>query len=233
MSLKKYFLNKLNFHIQKYNENAKEESIVKTEGLIHDTAEVISSEIAGKISIGEHTKVQNAKIYGNVNIGNFTRINGPNTNIFAEVNKISIGNFCSIARNVDIQEWYHHTDRLSTHPILRNYLSEPAINEMTSKGDIIIENDVWIGAQSVILSGTKIGNGAIIGANSVVTKDIPPFAIVAGNPTRIIKYRFDQNTIGEILKLKWWEWDKNKLKRNKRIFNENFSHQKLKNFETK
>jgi len=77
-------------------------------------------------------------------------------------------------------------------------------NILTSKA-CVIESDVWIGVGSIIRRGVTVGIGAVIGANSFVNKDVPPFAIVAGSPARIIRYRFDQNKINEILKSKWWE----------------------------
>lgn len=80
------------------------------------------------------------------------------------------------------------------------------------KGDIIIENDVWIGAKSTIMSGVKIHNGAVIGACSVVTKDVPPYAIVAGNPAKIVKYRFNEKQIKSLLKISWWDWTEDRIK---------------------
>lgn len=80
------------------------------------------------------------------------------------------------------------------------------------KGDIIIENDVWIGANSTIMSGVKIGNGAIIGATATITKDVPPYAIVAGNPGKIVKYRFNEEQIESLNKIAWWDWDEEKIK---------------------
>jgi carbonic anhydrase/acetyltransferase-like protein (isoleucine patch superfamily) len=80
------------------------------------------------------------------------------------------------------------------------------------KGDIIIENDVWIGAKSTIMSGVKISNGAIIGATATVTKDVPPYAIVVGNPGKIVKYRFTEKQIEMLLAIKWWEWNEEKIK---------------------
>jgi acetyltransferase-like isoleucine patch superfamily enzyme len=80
------------------------------------------------------------------------------------------------------------------------------------KGDIIIENDVWIGAKSTIMSGVKIHNGSVVGANSVVTKDIPPYAIVVGNPAKIVKYRFNERQIDSLLKIKWWDWTEDRIK---------------------
>ena len=78
------------------------------------------------------------------------------------------------------------------------------------KGNIIIENDVWIGAKSTIMSGVKIGNGAVIGATATVTKDVPPYAIVVGNPGKIVKYRFTEKQIELLLKISWWNWDEEK-----------------------
>lgn len=75
------------------------------------------------------------------------------------------------------------------------------------KGQIIIENDCWVGRGATIMAGVTIHNGAVVGANAVVTKDVPPYAIVAGNPARIVKYRFPQETIDELLKIAWWDWD--------------------------
>lgn len=80
------------------------------------------------------------------------------------------------------------------------------------KGDIIIENDVWIGAKSTIMSGVKIHNGAIVGATATVTKDVPPYAIVAGNPAKIVKYRFTEKQIESLLKISWWDWTEDRIK---------------------
>jgi serine acetyltransferase len=82
------------------------------------------------------------------------------------------------------------------------------------KGDIVIENDVWIGAKSTIMSGVRIHNGAVVAANSNVTKDVPPFAVVGGNPAKIIKYRFNEEQIESLLKIAWWDWDEDKIRIN-------------------
>jgi virginiamycin A acetyltransferase len=80
------------------------------------------------------------------------------------------------------------------------------------KGDIIIGNDVWIGAKSTIMSGVKIGDGAVIGANSTVAKDVEPYSIVVGNPARHIKYRFTDYQIKSLLKIQWWNWTEDRIK---------------------
>jgi len=84
----------------------------------------------------------------------------------------------------------------------------------TCKGDIHVGNDVWIGAMSTIMSGITIGDGAIVGAGSTVTRDVPPYAIVAGNPGKIVKLRFTEEQIEKLLEISWWNWDEDKIKEN-------------------
>lgn len=76
-----------------------------------------------------------------------------------------------------------------------------------TKGDIVVENDVWIGISSLILSGVRIGNGSVIAASSVVTKDVEPYTIVGGNPARVIRKRFDEQTIKKLEEIQWWNWE--------------------------
>ena len=87
-------------------------------------------------------------------------------------------------------------------------------NTQDNKGDIVIGNDVWIGFESVILSGVTIGDGAIIGTRAVVTKDVPPYTIVGGVPAKPIRKRFSDDVISELLKLQWWNWSENRIKKN-------------------
>lgn len=83
-----------------------------------------------------------------------------------------------------------------------------------NKGDIVVGNDVWIGYEAVILAGVTIGDGAIIGARAVVTKDVPPYTIVGGIPAKQIRKRFNEETIDILLKLKWWDWSKERIAKN-------------------
>ena len=83
-----------------------------------------------------------------------------------------------------------------------------------NKGDIIVGNDVWIGYEAVIMQGVTIGDGAIIGTRGVVTKDVPPYAIVGGVPAKVIRKRFPEETIEKLLKVKWWDWEPERIKRN-------------------
>lgn len=83
-----------------------------------------------------------------------------------------------------------------------------------NKGDIVIGNDVWIGYEAVIMSGVTIGDGAIIGTRALVTKDVPPYTIVGGVPARQIRKRFSEDIISSLLDVRWWEWSKEKIKKN-------------------
>ena len=82
----------------------------------------------------------------------------------------------------------------------------------TCKGDITVQNDVWIGAKSTVMSGVTIHNGSIIAAGSTVTKDVPPYAIVAGNPGKIVKFRFTEDQIQDLLEIAWWNWEENRIR---------------------
>jgi virginiamycin A acetyltransferase len=174
--------------------------------------------IRGNVTVGNNCILKFVDIAGKVHIGNYTTINGPNVQIFSKVNPIVIGSFCSIARDVAMQEYNHRTDRLSTYYFEKNFVGVKSQNEIFSKGPITIGSDVWIGTKSIILSGVTIGHGAIIAAGSVVTKDVPPYAIVGGNPARLIKYRFASDIIEDLLKLSWWDWPFEKIRANAQIF---------------
>lgn len=119
------------------------------------------------------------------------------------VTKTVIGNYCSIGSSVTIGPGEHPITEISTSHL---FLKGNPYEEFTQK-DCIIGNDVWIGTGSIIRRGVKIGNGAVIGANSFVNKDVPDFAVVAGNPARVIKYRFNEETQKRILETKWWDKD--------------------------
>jgi serine acetyltransferase len=91
-------------------------------------------------------------------------------------------------------------------------------NDLVAKGPVVIEEDVWIGSNTVILPGVTVGRGSIIGAGSIVTKDIPRYSIAFGNPAIVHSKRFDENIINCLEELKWWEWDINKIVQNKNLF---------------
>jgi len=127
---------------------------------------------------------------------------------------LKIGKFCSIARGVTfVLGGHHRTDWVTTYPF--NIIFDEAKHikgHPTSKGNIIVENDVWFGREALIVSGVTIGNGATIAARSVVTKDVAPYSIVGGNPARHIKFRFSENVIEVLQKIAWWNWNDEKIK---------------------
>jgi chloramphenicol O-acetyltransferase type B len=125
-------------------------------------------------------------------------------------NPVTIGSFCSIADGVQIHGESHHViDRASSFPLRFSLLGEAEPGK--SKGSVTIGNDVWIGSRAIILSNLTVGDGAIVGAGAVVTKDVPPYAIVAGNPARLIRYRFGADTIAKLSDIRWWDWPDEKI----------------------
>lgn len=134
---------------------------------------------------------------------------------WGEGTTLQVGAYCSIADGVQIfLGGEHRTDWVTTYPFPVFWEAATGVQgHPRSKGDVIIGNDVWIGTDATLLSGVKIGDGAVIGAKSVVVKDVPPYAIVAGNPARVIKMRFDNDTIARLLKVTWWEWDDARIER--------------------
>lgn len=113
---------------------------------------------------------------------------------------LSIGCYCSIAPDVTFMlDGEHNYKTLSTYPFMTRYTKKKDVS--VSKGDIIVSDDVWIGYGAIIMSGVNIGQGSVIAAGAVVTKDVPPYAIVGGVPAKVIKYRFDKSFIDELLKV--------------------------------
>ena len=135
--------------------------------------------------------------------------------------RLIIGKFCSIACGVKfLFNCANHTLKsLSTYTFPLFYedwgLEKSNVaSAWDNKGDIVIGNDVWIGFEAVILAGVKIGDGAIIGTRAVVTKDVPPYSIVGGIPAKVIRKRYSPDIIEQLLSLRWWDWTKDRIKRN-------------------
>lgn len=203
-----FLLAKLFIKIRKFEEKLLAKYIVHEFNLPKSTKIIKGKlKLMGDISCGENCRFYNdvtIKAWNKVTIGRYTSISGPNTDIVNSVFPIKIGSFCSIARNVTIQEFNHNPNNFTTYYIEHNLLNKRVLQEKVSNGPIIIGNDVWIGAQSVILSGAEIGDGVIIAANSVVTGKIPPYAIVGGTPAKVIKYRFSEEKIKKLLESDWF-----------------------------
>lgn len=134
--------------------------------------------------------------------------------------KLIIGKFCMIASGVTfiMNGANHQMNGITTYPFgVFGYGWEKAMLTLKNcpyKGDTIVGNDVWIGANATIMPGIHIGDGAIIATNSTVTKDVPPYAIVGGNPATEIRKRFSDSKINELLEMKWWDWNVEKITEN-------------------
>lgn len=125
---------------------------------------------------------------------------------------VTFGNYCSIASGVRIFRTNHPLDSFTTHPLLYNPVMGFVKKDMLDRPKLDIGHDVWIGANAIITpSVTKIGNGAVIGAGAVVTKNVAPYTIVAGNPAKLIKYRFNDRQIEYLENIKWWNLNKDEL----------------------
>ena len=136
-------------------------------------------------------------------------------NLRGGITSVHIGNFCAVAEGVIFDcGFQHNVKNISAYPF--NFLIDDKNRKienmnMVSKGDIHVGNDVWIGANSMIMSGITIGSGAVIGAHSVVTHDVRPYEIVAGIPARLVRKRFSDEIVDKLLKIAWWDWPDYKI----------------------
>jgi virginiamycin A acetyltransferase len=125
----------------------------------------------------------------------------------------SIGKFCSIAQNLQfIMRGSHMMNWVTTYPFQAMWNMDVPLNNLSEHSPIVIGNDVWIAANVKIKQGVTVGNGAVLATECFVTKDVPPYAVVGGNPARIIKYRFTEEQIKNLLEIKWWDWEDSKIK---------------------
>jgi len=184
---------------------------------------LISKRIKGiqHLTVGKKVAIPEfCSFSGSISVGHYTTL-GIHNMMFGQ---ISIGNYCQIGAYVAI----HGTNHPITYP--SNYINYRLFNGELSKyktsKPVTVGNDVWIGHAVIILGGVNIGDGAIIGAGSVVTKDVEPYSIVGGNPARLIRKRFEDNIIKELQVLKWWDKTPEELDRLKILFNTDLSNVK-------
>lgn len=193
---------------------------------VYDGAKLINCITGTDVIIGENSFVKDCQLGDNVQInrrnfiidtiiGDYT-YTGSNTTL----KHVNMGKFCSISWNVSCGGAFHDYECISTSPFHQlkqfGFVDE---NENVPFSRLEIGNDVWIGMNACILPGNvKIGDGAVIGSGSVVTKDVPDYAIVAGNPAKILKYRFDEEIIECLREIKWWNFPRQIIKDNIEIF---------------
>lgn len=164
----------------------------------------------------EYVSLQRDSKLFSCQLGRATYIGG------ASLSNVSTGKFCSIGQGVRIGLGRHPTNFLSTHPAFYSTGSQTLLQiaefpNFQEAIPVVLGNDVWIGANSLVMGGISIGDGAIVGAGSIVTRDIPPYAVAVGNPAKVIRYRFDEQTISNLLKLQWWNRSDHEIERMTRL----------------
>jgi len=137
-----------------------------------------------------------------------------------ETSPVEIGSFCAIGPGVRFFCQANHPTGTAANYALQHQIfkTKSTFDYLRTNGPITLGHDVWIGTDAIVLSGVTIGDGAVIAARSVVTKNIPPYAIAGGNPAKIIKYRFSEETIAAMQKIRWWDWPLDRLMQEKAAF---------------
>jgi acetyltransferase-like isoleucine patch superfamily enzyme len=181
----------------------------------YPTCELATNFILPGVRLGQYVVIaRGVKVYRNISIGDYTFIN-EDTRL--DPHTRTIGKFCSISHNVKIGLGPHPLALVTTSPALysphRGVINELLYDEYSAKSAVEIGHDVFIAANSVVLAGVCIGHGAVVSAGSVVTRDVPPYAIVGGVPARVIRYRFEPRIIGRLLAVAWWDTDIESLRR--------------------
>lgn len=177
-------------------------------------ASVYQSSIDKKAAVGNGAQIYNSSI------GRYSYIYN------SKVINAEVGQFCSIAEDCTIGGGAHPVNWVSTSPVFYTGKNSLKANFSNNSFDeyarTIIGNDVWIGSKCLVKGGVKIGDGAIVGMGSVVTHDIPPFEIWAGNPAKFIRKRFTEDVVEKIQDIKWWNWSENELKQFGDLFKDPF-----------
>jgi phosphonate metabolism protein (transferase hexapeptide repeat family) len=174
---------------------------------IHPTAELKSCRLGRRVAIGERV------ILREVAVGDYSYFERHAEAIYAV-----IGKFCSIAANTRINALEHPLERITQHKVSyrpNEYFRYRGVDEdfrrRRQAKRVIVGHDVWIGHGAVLMPGVSIGNGAVVGANAVVTRDVPAFAIAAGNPAKVLRPRFPEAVAARIEALAWWDWPDDRL----------------------
>jgi len=214
--------------------------------MIKKSAYLVNSKVNDEVKIYSHARIVDSLIKNACIVGDYSRVTSSTLNEFVRIDRncliyhtvierytyfgtndvimhSEIGQFCSVSWGTTIGAANHDYNKVTTHDFLYNdyygikpEAEAPSYNRFEKK--TLIGNDVWIGTNATIGIGLTIGDGAVIGANAMVTKSVPPYAIVVGNPAKILKFRFDESIIKELLDLKWWDFPVEKIKTNYHLF---------------
>lgn len=181
---------------------------------IHNRFRFKDANIDANCCINEFSEIDpNARLFKNCIIINSKISSFSYVSENCLIQNATIGKYCSIANDVLIGLGKHPLDNFSTSPLFYRVKNSLKFQLVTTNSDFIeyepitIGNDVWIGTRAIILDGVSVGDGAVIAANSVVTKNVPPYAIVGGVPAKIIKYRFSEEKMEKLMQSEWWKWD--------------------------
>ena len=197
-------MERIGFYMKKIIKWLLPDSILKRVHFARNRIKIINTKYDDTVRFAYEAQVRESTILGYSSIGRYTKITHTN-----------IGKYCSISWDVTINAVSHNMHHLTTHSFPRRPdLGFGAETDMREYQTVIIKNDVWIGANCVIMPGVVVGNGAIIGAGAVVTKDVPDYAVIVGIPGKIIRYRFPEKVIEELLNLKWWDFKPDFIREN-------------------
>ncbi len=191
------------------------------------TAMIEQCTIPDSVKLGKMCTLLNSTLGENCMVGNFSKIAYSKMNTLSYIGDYTvvinseIGKFSSISWGVTIGPEEHDYSRLTNHSFLyslKSFEITPYKHYSPFEKECVIGNDVWIGCNSTVLRGVSVGNGAVIGANSLVNKDVPPYAIVVGSPARVVKYRFSEELIKTLLELEWWDIPLSIISKNTELF---------------
>lgn len=179
------------------------------------TCSIHAETLTRNVKFEDHVRIESGCFIGAAKIGRYTFIGKDS---YVDKSTETIGRFCSIAMGTKISLQNHPMKWVSTHPFSYakryGFVATNIAIEGVTTGKTKIGNDVWIGANVTILSGVTIGDGAVIGADSLVTKNVEPYSIVSGSPAKHIRFRFDEATVAALLKIQWWNWSDEDLRKN-------------------
>lgn len=201
------------------------ESIIDDTSVCYNNTIITKSKINQYTTIGDGTTVFNSILVGCNSINRYNCISdstidfGTYTGHRCTIKNTRIGKFCSLSWDISLGGKNHNYNSCTTYP--KYHMNRV----LEGKSDIIrqdmkdteIGNDVWIGSGAIILRGVNVGDGAVIGAGAVVNKDVEPYSIVVGNPARMLKKRFSEDVIDELLKMRWWDWSIDKIREKREL----------------